>query len=84
MSQTASGSLMLTGPHQILSVEVSSSTIRLSLGDRPVFAPEEVAMAPALVIADPVSLILAFLVRPTTPHTKREHPHIMLVPKGCR
>lgn len=56
MSQTASGSLILTGPHQILSVEVSSSTIRLSLGDRPVFLPEDVAIAPADVIAEPVSL----------------------------
>lgn len=56
MSQTASGSLILTGPHHILSVDVSSSTIRLSFGDLPVLAPEEVAIAPALVIAEPDSL----------------------------
>lgn len=56
MSQTDSGSLMLTGPHQILSVDVSSSTIRLSLGERPVFLPDEVARAPADVMAEPDSL----------------------------
>lgn len=54
---------MLTGPHQILSVDVSSSTIRLSLGDRPVFFPEDVAIAPAEVMADPVSLLDQYVSR---------------------
>jgi hypothetical protein len=31
---------LLTGPHQMLSLELSSSTTRLSEGERPVLAPE--------------------------------------------
>lgn len=31
---------LLTGPHQMSSLEAGSSTIRLSLGERPVLAPE--------------------------------------------
>ena len=37
---------MLTGPHQISSLLPSSYTIRLSLGDRPVFLPEKLISAP--------------------------------------
>ena len=46
---------LLTGPHQISFSEVSSFTIRLSEGDRPVFAPEYADSAPEAVIAEPVS-----------------------------
>lgn len=38
--------LMLTGPHQISSLLPSSNTIRLSLGERPVFLPEKLMSAP--------------------------------------
>jgi hypothetical protein len=41
--------------YQISFLEVSSSTIRLSIGDRPVFFPEYAVSAPVLVIAVPVS-----------------------------
>lgn len=41
--------LMLTGPHHTLSTLADSSTMRLSLGDRPVFAPERTARAPVEV-----------------------------------
>ncbi|KAI8855267.1 hypothetical protein BC829DRAFT_378460 [Chytridium lagenaria] len=46
---------MLTGPHQMLSVESGSSTIRLSFGERPFFAPELRASAPELIKAVPAS-----------------------------
>lgn len=38
--------LMLTGPHQMSSLLPSSYTIRLSLGERPVFLPEKLINAP--------------------------------------
>jgi hypothetical protein len=38
--QTSGVMGLLTGPHQMLSFEEASSTIRLSRGDRPVLAPE--------------------------------------------
>ena len=39
--QLTSGDMgLLTGPHQMLSLELSSSTTRLSEGERPVLAPE--------------------------------------------
>lgn len=46
---------LLTGPHQTSFSELSSCTMRLSEGDRPVFAPEYADKAPLEVIADPVS-----------------------------
>jgi hypothetical protein len=46
---------LFTGPHQISFSELSSFTMRLSDGDRPVFAPEYADSAPEEVIADPVS-----------------------------
>lgn len=46
---------LLTGPHQTLFSDPSSLTIRLSRGDRPVFAPEYAVKAPVEVIAEPVS-----------------------------
>ena len=46
---------MTTYPHQISFSDVGSLTIRLSNGDRPVFAPEYAVRAPVEVIADPVS-----------------------------
>ena len=46
---------LLTGPHQTSSFDVSSSTMRLSEGERPVFAPEYAERAPEAVIAEPVS-----------------------------
>ena len=41
--------LMLTGPHHTLSTLVDSSTMRLSLGERPVLAPDRTASAPVEV-----------------------------------
>ena len=46
---------LLTGPHQISFSEPGSFTIRLSSGDRPVFAPEYADSAPVEVMAEPVS-----------------------------
>ena len=46
---------LLTGPHQTLLSEPSSFTIRLSDGERPVFAPEYAERAPEEVMAEPVS-----------------------------
>lgn len=46
---------LFTGPHHTLLSEPSSFTIRLSEGERPVFAPEYADKAPVDVIADPVS-----------------------------
>lgn len=46
---------LLTGPHQTSPEEVSSFTILLSNGDRPVFAPEYAVSAPVDVMAEPVS-----------------------------
>ena len=46
---------LLTGPHQTSFSEVGSFTIRLSRGDRPVFAPEYAVKAPVDVMAVPVS-----------------------------
>ena len=45
---------LLTGPHQISFSELGSRTIRLSEGERPVFAPEYAERAPEDVMADPV------------------------------
>jgi hypothetical protein len=56
MEQLTSGLMgLLTGPHQTSLSELSSLTIRLSNGDRPVFAPEYAVKAPVEVMADPVS-----------------------------
>ena len=46
-------------PHQSSSSVVSSLTTRLSLGDRPVFAPDRVAKAPLAVINVPFSYLIA-------------------------
>lgn len=46
---------LFTGPHQTSSFEVFSSTIRLSRGERPVFAPEYADNAPDEVMAEPLS-----------------------------
>ncbi len=46
---------LLTGPHQISFSEPGSFTIRLSNGERPVFAPEYAVSAPVDVMAEPVS-----------------------------
>lgn len=46
---------LLTGPHQTSFSEPSSLTIRLSRGERPVFAPEYAVKAPVEVMAEPVS-----------------------------
>lgn len=46
-------------PHQRSSSVVSSLTTRLSLGERPVFAPERVASAPVDVMNDPFSYFMA-------------------------
>lgn len=46
---------LLTGPHQISFSEPASRTIRLSEGERPVFAPEYAERAPVDVMAEPVS-----------------------------
>lgn len=53
------GSFVVLGerahPHQISFSDPGSLTIRLSRGDRPVFAPEYAVRAPVDVMADPVS-----------------------------
>ena len=46
---------LFTGPHQISFSEFSSFTIRLSSGERPVFAPEYAVSAPLDVMAEPDS-----------------------------
>jgi hypothetical protein len=46
---------LFTGPHQTSLSELASCTIRLSEGERPVFAPEYADNAPEAVMADPVS-----------------------------
>lgn len=46
---------LLTGPHHTSFSDPSSLTIRLSSGERPVFAPEYAVIAPVDVMADPVS-----------------------------
>lgn len=46
-------------PHQRSFSVVSSLTTLLSLGDRPVFAPERVANAPVDVMNDPFSYFIA-------------------------
>jgi hypothetical protein len=46
---------LFTGPHQISFSELGSRTIRLSRGERPVFAPEYAVKAPVDVMAEPVS-----------------------------
>lgn len=57
---------LLTGPHQISFSEPSSFTIRLSEGERPVFAPEYAESAPDDVMADPVSYTRASSYRAAT------------------
>ena len=46
---------LLTGPHHISLSDISSLTILLSDGERPVFAPEYAERAPDEVMAEPVS-----------------------------
>ena len=46
---------LFTGPHQMSFSEPSSFTIRLSSGERPVFAPEYAVSAPLDVMAEPDS-----------------------------
>lgn len=46
---------LFTGPHQMSFSEFSSLTIRLSSGERPVFAPEYAVSAPLDVMAEPDS-----------------------------
>jgi hypothetical protein len=46
---------LFTGPHQTSFFDESSSTMRLSEGERPVLAPEYAESAPDAVIAEPVS-----------------------------
>lgn len=46
---------LFTGPHQTSFSELGSLTIRLSSGERPVFAPEKAVKAPVDVMAEPVS-----------------------------
>lgn len=46
---------LFTGPHHTFFSDPSSLTIRLSRGDRPVFAPEYAVIAPVDVMAEPVS-----------------------------
>lgn len=46
-------------PHQRSASVTSSFTTRLSLGDRPVLAPESVAKAPVAVMKDPFSYFIA-------------------------
>ena len=46
---------LLTGPHHTSFSELSSLTMRLSRGERPVFDPEYAVKAPVDVIAEPVS-----------------------------
>lgn len=46
-------------PHQSSSAIVSSLTTRLSLGERPVFAPDKVASAPVDVMNEPFSYFIA-------------------------
>lgn len=46
---------LFTGPHQMSFSEPSSLTIRLSSGERPVFAPEYAVSAPLDVMAEPDS-----------------------------
>lgn len=57
---------LLTGPHQTSFSELSSFTIRLSSGERPVFAPEYAVSAPVEVMADPVSYTRASSYRAAT------------------
>lgn len=46
---------LFTGPHHTSFSEPGSRTIRLSRGERPVFAPEYAVKAPLDVMAEPVS-----------------------------
>jgi hypothetical protein len=46
---------LFTGPHHTSFLEESSSTMRLSDGERPVLAPEYAERAPLAVMAEPVS-----------------------------
>ena len=46
---------LFTGPHQTSFLDDSSSTIRLSDGERPVLAPEYAESAPVDVMAEPDS-----------------------------
>jgi hypothetical protein len=46
---------MIAYPHHMSFSEPGSLTIRLSKGDRPVFAPEYAVSAPVEVMAEPVS-----------------------------
>ena len=46
---------LLTGPHHTSFSDPGSFTMRLSRGDRPVFAPEYAVRAPVEVMAEPVS-----------------------------
>ena len=46
---------LFTGPHQTSLLDESSSTMRLSEGERPVLAPEYAERAPDAVMAEPVS-----------------------------
>lgn len=52
---TSGAIALFTGPHQMSFSELGSLTIRLSSGERPVFAPDEVVNAPVEVIAEPDS-----------------------------
>jgi len=54
-SRTCGVIALFTGPHHMSFSEPSSLTIRLSSGDRPVFAPEYAVKAPVEVMAEPVS-----------------------------
>lgn len=56
VDQLTSGVIgLLTGPHQTSFSELGSFTMRLSRGERPVFAPEYAESAPVEVMAEPVS-----------------------------
>jgi hypothetical protein len=57
---------LLTGPHQTSFFDESSSTMRLSEGERPVLAPEYAERAPDAVMAEPVSYTSASSYRAAT------------------
>lgn len=60
-------------PHQSSCAEASSLTMRLSLGDRPVLAPDSVASAPVDVMNDPFSYLIACSYSSARPHPTRKH-----------
>jgi hypothetical protein len=61
-------------PHQSSLSVTSSLTTRLSLGERPVLAPESVANAPLDVTKDPFSYLIACSYN-STPNPKRKKKH---------